>query len=118
MHACMHGSLIKRMHIYTCTQLGKNKKDVANAHECYMKEYGATGEEAFAFIANMTENAWRKINQACMEMDPAMLPAFKVAVVDLSRSMEIIYLGGKRDAYTFGSNLKDLVTSLFLKPCA
>nr|ATI25526.1 beta selinene synthase [Zea mays subsp. mays] len=99
-------------------KLGKNKKDVANAHECYMKEYGATGEEAFAFIANMTENAWRKINQACMEMDPAMLPAFKVAVVDLSRSMEIIYLGGKRDAYTFGSNLKDLVTSLFLKPCA
>lgn len=53
-----------------------------------------------------------------MEMDPAMLPAFKVAVVDLSRSIEIIYLGGKRDAYTFGSNLKDLVTSLFLKPCA
>jgi hypothetical protein len=35
-------------------------------------------------------------------------------VVDLVRSMELIDLGGKRDAYTYGST--DLITSLYLKP--
>ncbi|GJN07814.1 hypothetical protein PR202_ga25678 [Eleusine coracana subsp. coracana] len=104
------GRFLNDMASYT---LGKNKKDVANAHECYMKEFGVTGPQAFAAIAGMTENAWRTINRGCMmEVDPAV----RTAVVDLSRSMEIIYLGGRRDAYTFASNLKDLVTSLFLRP--
>ncbi|CAL4939546.1 unnamed protein product [Urochloa decumbens] len=96
--------------------VGKNKKDVASTLECYMEEYGATGEEAFAAVTRMNELAWRRINRACMELDPALLRAAQSAVVDLTRSMEFIYLGGKKDAYTFGSNLKDHVTSLFLKP--
>ncbi|KAK3147179.1 hypothetical protein QOZ80_3BG0279050 [Eleusine coracana subsp. coracana] len=108
------GRFLNDMASYT---LEKNKKDVANAHECYMKEFGVTGPEAFAAIAGMTENAWRTINRGCMmEVHPAMLPAVQTAVVNLSRSMEIIYLGGRRDAYTFASNLKDLVTALFLRP--
>lgn len=108
------GRFLNDMASYT---LGKCKKDVANAHECYMKEFGVTGAEAFKVIAGMTEKAWRTINRGCMmEVDPAMLPAVQTAIVDLSRSMEIIYLGGKRDAYTFASNLKDLVASFFLRP--
>lgn len=34
-------------------QLGKNKKDVASAVECYMTEKGLTGEEAVAAIASI-----------------------------------------------------------------
>ncbi|CAL4931146.1 unnamed protein product [Urochloa decumbens] len=97
-------------------KLGKNKKDVSSTLECYMEEHGATGEEAFAAVTRMSELAWRRINQACLEMDPALLRAAQFAVVDLTRSVEFIYLGGKRDAYTFGGSLKDHVTSLFLKP--
>ncbi|TVU46961.1 hypothetical protein EJB05_06535, partial [Eragrostis curvula] len=96
------GRFLNDMASYT---LGKNRKDVVNnAHEGYAKEHGVTGADAFAAIVRMTEDAWRTINRGCMEMDdPAMLPAVRLAVVDLTRSVEIMYVGGRRDAYTFGS---------------
>lgn len=93
---------------------GKNKKDVGSSVECYAKENGLAGEEAAAAIAAMAEDAWRRINRECMEMDRALLPAAQL-VVNLTKTLEVIYLGG-RDAYTFSGDLKDLVTSLFIKP--
>jgi len=91
---------------------GKNKKDVASSVECYAKEHGTSGEEAAVAIAGMAEHAWRTINRSCMEMDSALLPAAQL-VVNLTKTLEVIYLGG-RDAYTFAADLKDLVVSLFL----
>ncbi|KAE8769549.1 terpene synthase [Hordeum vulgare] len=95
-------------------KLGKNKKDVASVVESYMVEKGTTGEEAVAAIAAMTEDSWRMMNQACMDVDRALLPAAQL-VVNIARSNEVIYLRG-RDGYTFGSHVKDLVTMLFLAP--
>jgi eudesmane-5,11-diol synthase len=108
------GRFINDMAAYT---LGKKKKDVANTHECYMKEFGVTEEEAFLAIKAMAEHAWRTVNKGCLEMADNTTAARKTVhaiVVDLVRSMELIYLGGKRDAYTYGST--DLITSLYLKP--
>ena len=48
-----------------------------------------------------------------MDIDHTLLPAAQV-VVNMARANEIIYLHG-RDAYTYGADLKDLVTTLFLK---
>ncbi|TVU19423.1 hypothetical protein EJB05_35571, partial [Eragrostis curvula] len=93
---------------------GKNKKDVASTVECYKKEHGCTGEEAMAECAAMSEHAWRKINRGCMEIKPILLPAAHLAAVNLSRTSEVFYIGGV-DAYTFGANLKDIVTSIFLR---
>ncbi|CAD6203726.1 unnamed protein product [Miscanthus lutarioriparius] len=70
------------------------------------------GEEAVTAIAGMAEHAWKTINRSCMEMDSALLPAAQL-VVNLTKTLEVIYLGG-RDAYTFAADLKDLVVSLFL----
>ncbi|KAL6838251.1 hypothetical protein ACP4OV_031923 [Aristida adscensionis] len=94
---------------------GKNEKDLASSLECYMKEHGATAEQAAAALYALTEDAWRRINRACMEIDRALLPAAQLAVVNLARTMEIVYYGGN-DAYTFSGDLRDLVASLFLKP--
>jgi hypothetical protein len=91
---------------------GKNKKDVASSVECYAKEHDTSGEEAVTAIAGMAEHAWRTINRSCMEMNSALLPAAQL-VVNLTKTLEVIYLGG-RDAYTFAADLKDLVVSLFL----
>ncbi|CAL4914513.1 unnamed protein product [Urochloa decumbens] len=91
---------------------GKNKKDVASAVECYAREHGVSGEEAVAVIAGMAEHAWRTINRSCMKLDRTLLPAAQL-VVNLTKTLEVIYLGG-RDAYTFAGDLKDLVVSLFL----
>jgi hypothetical protein len=95
-------------------QLGKNKKDVASSLECYMKEHHATGEEAIAAISARVEDMWREMNWACMDIDQELQPLVQL-VVKIARTNEIMYLGG-RDAYTFGKDLEDHVTSLFLKP--
>jgi hypothetical protein len=47
-----------------------------------------------------------------MEVGGALLPAARL-VVNLTKTLEVIYLGG-RDAYTFAGDLRDLVVSLFL----
>ncbi|CAL4987800.1 unnamed protein product [Urochloa decumbens] len=94
----------------------KNKNDVNSSLECYMKEHGTTGEEAAAALTGMVDHAWRRINQACMEIDnKKMLPAVKLAVINQASTSEIVYFGGN-DAYTFCGDLEGLVASLFLKP--
>jgi len=94
-------------------QLGKNKKDMPSSVETYMAENSLTGEQAVAAIAALLENRWRTLNQTCLNIDHKLLPVAQV-VVNMVRANEIIYLHG-RDAYTFGADLKDLVTTLFLK---
>uniref|UniRef100_A0ACD5TSJ9 Uncharacterized protein n=1 Tax=Avena sativa TaxID=4498 RepID=A0ACD5TSJ9_AVESA len=93
-------------------KLGKNKKDLHSGVECYMMEKGVTGEEAVAAITTMTEDRWRTMTMACMEMDHALLPVAQL-VVNIARSNEVLYIHG-RDGYTCGSHVKDLVTMLFL----
>ncbi|KAF0911906.1 hypothetical protein E2562_012733 [Oryza meyeriana var. granulata] len=92
----------------------KNKKDMSSSVECYMAEHGVDGEAAVAAVAALAERAWRTINQSCMEMDPALLPAAQL-IVNMTSTLKVIYLGG-RDGYSFGSDLNDLITSLFLDP--
>ena len=95
-------------------QLGKRKKqDMPSAVETYMVEKGVTGEEAVKAIAALLENRWRILNQEIMDIDHTLLPAAHL-VVNIARATEIIYVHG-RDAYTSGEDLKDLVTTLFLK---
>uniref|UniRef100_A0A0D9VU91 Terpene synthase N-terminal domain-containing protein n=1 Tax=Leersia perrieri TaxID=77586 RepID=A0A0D9VU91_9ORYZ len=89
-----------------------SSKDVPSTVECYVTEHGVGGEEAVAAVAAMVESAWRTINEACVEMDPALLPAARL-VVSLTRTLEVIYLNG-RDGYTIGAGIKGLVTSFFL----
>ncbi|CAN6270906.1 unnamed protein product [Urochloa humidicola] len=94
-------------------KLGKHKKDMPSAVETYMIENGLTKEEAVKAVTALLENRWRILNQANMDIDRTLLPAAQV-VVNMARTNEIIYLHG-RDAYTCGDDLKDLVTTLFLR---
>ncbi|CAN6374620.1 unnamed protein product, partial [Urochloa humidicola] len=92
---------------------GKCKKDAASTVECYMKEYGKTGEEAMAAMAAMVEQAWRRINRACIDMKRTVEPAAQF-LVNTTRSLETYYLHGK-DGLTYGRDLKNIITFLFLK---
>nr|QBA83584.1 terpene synthase family protein [Chrysopogon zizanioides] len=96
----------------------KNSKDAPNALECYVREHGVTGEEAAAACAAIVELGWRKINRARMEIHPMLVPAAQMdAKINLTRVCEILYYRGM-DGYTFGSDLRDVITSLFIKPAA
>nr|CAB3502906.1 unnamed protein product [Digitaria exilis] len=78
-------------------------------------EHGVTGDEAAAAITAMVELSWRRINQGCLEMDRALLPAAARPVVGMSREVEVIYLDG-RDGYTFGSDINHIIDRLFVDP--
>lgn len=80
-----------------------------------MTEHGAGGDAAVAAVAAASERAWRRINRACVEaVEPALLPAAQL-LVNLTSTMEVVYLGGK-DGYTSGSGLKGVITDLLLGP--
>ncbi|RLM73346.1 hypothetical protein C2845_PM15G01030 [Panicum miliaceum] len=110
---CAGSQVTRFLNDLSSYKLGKHKKDMPSAVETYMIENGLTGEEAVAAVAALLENRWRILNQACMDIDRTLLPAAQV-VMNMARTNEIIYLHG-RDGYTFGEDLKDLVTTLFLK---
>lgn len=80
-----------------------------------MKEHCTTGNEAAAALRAMADDAWKRINRACMEIDRALLPAVQFAVINQDRMAEVTYCNDT-DSFTFGRDLKGLVTSLFLKP--
>ncbi|CAL4987828.1 unnamed protein product [Urochloa decumbens] len=118
-HACGEIGLllndISAFKIHLSAQKGrKQKNDVANSLECYMMEHGTTAAQAATELSVMIEHAWRRINQASMAIDGSLLPAVKVAVINLARANEIMYCGSN-DKYTFTGDLEGLVTSLFLK---
>ncbi|EEE59089.1 hypothetical protein OsJ_10929 [Oryza sativa Japonica Group] len=111
------GELARFLNDTASYRIGKSGGDMASTVECYMAERGVGGGEAVAAVAALAERAWRTINGECAAvgtMDAALLPAARL-MVNLARTVEVIYLGG-RDGYTVGGDLKGLVSNLFLDP--
>ncbi|EAY90094.1 hypothetical protein OsI_11662 [Oryza sativa Indica Group] len=111
------GELARFLNDTASYRIGKSGGDMASTVECYMAERGVGGGEAVAAVAGLAERAWRTINGECAAvgtMDAALLPAARL-MVNLARTVEVIYLGG-RDGYTVGGDLKGLVSNLFLDP--
>nr|G8H5N2.1 RecName: Full=Sesquiterpene synthase 15b; Short=ShTPS15b; AltName: Full=Germacrene A synthase TPS15b [Solanum habrochaites]AEM23830.1 sesquiterpene synthase [Solanum habrochaites] len=81
--------------------------DVASSIECYMKEYGATKEEAYMEIRKIIENNWKDLNRGCLK--PTTVPrVLLMPVLNLTRVAEFVYKD--EDAYTFSkNNLKDVI---------
>ncbi|KAL5209539.1 hypothetical protein ABZP36_005162 [Zizania latifolia] len=92
----------------------RNGTDIPSMVECYMAEHGVGSEAAVAAVATLVEHAWRTINQASIEVNPAWLPATRL-VVNLTQVLEVIY-HRVQDLYTFGTDNKAVVTNLFLNP--
>ncbi|KAL6648162.1 hypothetical protein ACP70R_012386 [Stipagrostis hirtigluma subsp. patula] len=92
---------------------GKNKMDVANSVECYIKEYKVTDDVAIAKIESLDQDAWKTMNQAFLD-GGAWLPLVKRAA-NLAMSMEFLFQNN-RDAYTFSKYSKDTIEQLFVKP--
>ncbi|KAL5211054.1 hypothetical protein ABZP36_006677 [Zizania latifolia] len=90
------------------------EEDFPGTVECYMEEHGVDWEAAMVAVAALAEHAWRTINRARIEVDPARLLAAQL-VVNLTRVLEVMYHCGQ-DRYTFATDLKGIITNLFLDP--
>ncbi|KAH7859673.1 hypothetical protein Vadar_004092 [Vaccinium darrowii] len=85
---------------------------VASAVECYMKDYGATREDAVVEFQKRITNAWKDINSECLRPIAIPMPVL-TRVLNLARTMHFIYKDG--DIYTHsGTKLKEFVTTVLV----
>nr|QEE82240.1 alpha-cis-bergamotene synthase [Prunus dulcis] len=95
-------------------QFEQKRGHVASAVECYMKEYGATEEEANIELSKQVNNAWKDINETSIQNTTIPVPLL-LRILNLARVVEVLYKHG--DGFTHaGIFLKDSVVSLFVEP--
>ncbi|XWS16611.1 hypothetical protein CRYUN_Cryun34aG0104600 [Craigia yunnanensis] len=87
---------------------------VASAIECYMKQHGATEQEAVKEFQEQITDAWKDINEECL--DPTTIPMpLLVRILNLARVIDVVYK--TEDGYTqAGVMLKHFVASLLIDP--
>ncbi|XP_051211521.2 probable terpene synthase 2 [Lolium perenne] len=89
------------------------RKNVATAVTCYMKEYGTTEEVATEALWNMVENAWTDMNKEYLTM--TSIPSTLILhVINLSRMMETMFR--EIDGYTDSAILEKHISLLVEKP--
>ncbi|XP_048328632.2 (-)-germacrene D synthase-like [Ziziphus jujuba] len=87
---------------------------VASAVECYMKQFGATEDEAVNEFRKQVSDAWKDINEECLYPTSVPMPLL-VRILNLARVIDVVYKDG--DGYTHASIvLKELVASLLINP--
>ncbi|XP_060671920.1 (-)-germacrene D synthase-like isoform X2 [Ziziphus jujuba] len=87
---------------------------VASAVECYMKQFGATEEEAVNEFRKQVSDAWKDINEECLYPTSVPMPLL-VRIVNLARVIDVVYKD--EDGYTHASIvLKELVASMLINP--
>ncbi|KAL6125360.1 hypothetical protein ACLB2K_073419 [Fragaria x ananassa] len=91
----------------------RKREHNASAVECYMKQYGATEEEAEVELTKQVNEAWKDINEEWLEATP--IPRLLLSLIlNFARTSELLYKG--EDVYTHSGNvLKGYVASLFIE---
>ncbi|CAA2990414.1 (-)-germacrene D synthase [Olea europaea subsp. europaea] len=94
--------------------VGHGFEQKITAVECYIKEKGASKEDAFAVFQMQVMNAWKDINQECLNSD-AVPMAVLLRVVNLTRVINLLYKDS--DGYTNSkTKLKDFIMSILIQP--
>nr|GME12960.1 (-)-germacrene D synthase-like [Ipomoea batatas] len=84
------------------------------AVEICMKQYGKSKEETFNEFQTRVSNAWKDINQECLNPTAFPMPIL-IRVVNLARVMDLLYKD--EDTYTHSATeTKDIITSVLIDP--
>ncbi|CAL5405701.1 unnamed protein product [Camellia sinensis] len=84
----------------------RKRGHVVSVVECYMKQYGASEEEALVELQKRVTNGWKDINQECLCPTAVPMPLL-LRVVNLARVINVLYKD--KDGYTdSGTKLKGL----------
>uniref|UniRef100_A0A2N9F1R9 Uncharacterized protein n=1 Tax=Fagus sylvatica TaxID=28930 RepID=A0A2N9F1R9_FAGSY len=87
---------------------------VASAVECYMAQHGATEEEATNELCKQVKDAWKDINEECLNPTTVPMPLL-TRILNLARVMDVVYKD--EDGYTnAGTVLKDFIASMLIDP--
>ncbi|KAK9137629.1 hypothetical protein Sjap_008223 [Stephania japonica] len=89
---------------------------VASAVECFMKEYGASKQEACNEINKMVEEAWKDVNEGCLTRSTVIPRPLLMAILNLTRMVLVVYKY-EEDTYTHSdTRMKENVAILFIDP--
>ncbi|KAG8386213.1 hypothetical protein BUALT_Bualt03G0125800 [Buddleja alternifolia] len=84
--------------------------------ECYIKEKGASKEEAFDELENQVSKAWKDINQECLYPTAVSMPIL-MRMVNSASVIHLLYKDG--DGYTNSKNeIKELIKYVLVEPVA
>lgn len=87
---------------------------VASSIECYMKQYGASEEEAIEELKKQLTDAWKDINEECLNPTPVPKPLV-ARILNYARVIAVLYKDV--DGYTNAPiALKDSVASVLVDP--
>ncbi|PRQ33610.1 putative lyase [Rosa chinensis] len=92
----------------------QNRGYVTSAVECYMKEYGATEEEAITGLRRQVSDAWKDINESFLLPNVVPRPLL-IRILNLACAMDVAYKN--EDGYTthHESVIKDFVVSTLVQ---
>nr|G8H5M7.1 RecName: Full=Terpene synthase 9; Short=ShTPS9; AltName: Full=(1E,4E)-germacrene B synthase TPS9; AltName: Full=Alpha-humulene synthase TPS9; AltName: Full=Beta-myrcene synthase TPS9; AltName: Full=Germacrene A synthase TPS9; AltName: Full=Limonene synthase TPS9; AltName: Full=Terpinolene synthase TPS9 [Solanum habrochaites]AEM23825.1 sesquiterpene synthase [Solanum habrochaites] len=94
-------------------EVEQERGHVASLIECYMKDYGASKQEAYAKFKKDVTNAWKDINKEFFR--PTEVPMFVLErVLNLTRAADTLYK--EKDAYTNAKGkLKNMINSILIE---
>ncbi|KAL1560040.1 Trehalose-6-P synthase/phosphatase complex synthase subunit [Salvia divinorum] len=84
--------------------VGDEYEEKPSSIHCYMRQYGLSEDDARGQIKQRVKNAWKDMNQGCLESTPASMPIL-MRVINLARAAQLIYSDG--DCYTDPTNRKN-----------
>ncbi|XP_071902388.1 (-)-germacrene D synthase-like isoform X1 [Coffea arabica] len=102
----------------------RERKHIASAVECYMKQHGMTEQQACEELYKQIEDAWKLMNQQLLKPTPTagsaapeFVPSKAVLfrVLNLTRFAEVTHM--HNDDYTHvGGAMQSYIKSLFIEP--
>uniref|UniRef100_A0ACD5VBH1 Uncharacterized protein n=1 Tax=Avena sativa TaxID=4498 RepID=A0ACD5VBH1_AVESA len=107
------GKIVRFMNDIGAFKRRKCKGDAASSVECYMHEYGVSGDVAISKIDALIEDEWKTLNQARFE-NHALLPALQ-RIIGLAYTASFFY-DNRNDVYTSSTLLQEIIESFFVKP--
>ena len=88
--------------------------EVANGVNCYMKQHGVTKEEAVEVLSKMERENYKILREEFV-VSKDVPRQILLRPVNIARVLDSYYKDGDGFSHP-DQNLKDLVTSLFLRP--
>lgn len=96
-------------------EVEKDRGQIATGIESYMRDNGATKEEAIAKFFEIATDAWKDINEECMRPSPYSRDIL-MRILNLERIIDVTYKGNE-DGYTQPEKvLKPHIIALFVDP--
>nr|T1RRJ6.1 RecName: Full=Germacrene A synthase; Short=LvGEAS; AltName: Full=Beta-elemene synthase [Lavandula viridis]AGN72806.1 germacrene A [Lavandula viridis] len=96
-------------------EVEKDRGQIATGIESYMRDNGATKEEAITKFFEIANDAWKDINEECMRPSPHSRDVL-MRILNLERIIDVTYKGNE-DGYTQPEKvLKPHIIALFVDP--